>query len=83
MHQFLADQHANFGIYLVEPAAHLQFNRALLLNIGYTEAKKERNWNCYIFHDIDLLPESNQNIYSCDKSYPKQMAISISVYDYV
>lgn len=83
MHRFLADQHANFGIYLVEPAAHLKFNRALLLNIGYTEAKKERNWNCFIFHDIDLLPESNLNIYGCDKSYPKQMAISISVYDYV
>ncbi len=83
MHQFLNDQNANYGIYLVEPVGNLKFNRAILLNIGYTEAKKDRKWNCYIFHDIDMLPENNMNIYSCDEAYPKQMAISISIYDYV
>lgn len=83
MHKFLSDQRSNYGIYLAEPIKGLKFNRALLMNIGFMEAKKDYNWNCYIFHDIDMLPENNNNIYNCDKDYPKQLAISISVYNYV
>ena len=83
MHQFLSDQRANFGIYIAEPIDDLKFNRALLMNIGFTEAKKDYQWNCFIFHDIDMLPENNNNIYNCDQNYPKQLAISISVYNYV
>ena len=28
----------------------LPFNRAMLMNIGYTEANKDYDWSCYIFH---------------------------------
>ena len=33
-----------------------QFNRGLLLNIGYELAKKQ-GFNVFIFHDVDLLPQ--------------------------
>ena len=41
------------------------FNRAMLLNVGFEEAMSDRNWTCAIFHDVDLLPEDDRNIYSC------------------
>lgn len=75
-------QKINYKIYLIEPKQNLNFNRALLLNIGFIEAKKEYDWDCFIFHDVDLLPENDINIYKCHKDYPKQFAVSVSSYNY-
>lgn len=84
MHQFLASQDIYYGIYLVEPLAGLRFNRAMLLNIGFVEASKEDSkWECFVFHDVDLLPESVDNVYKCDTKRPKQMAIAVSKFNYL
>jgi hypothetical protein len=88
MHQFLSKQNKlfSYGIYLVEPIRNLVFNRALLINIGFMEVIKQKNLfndcNCFIFHDIDMLPENEQNVYACNNEMPKQMATSISVFNY-
>ena len=83
MHQFLIKQSIiNYGIYLVEPMSNLTFNRALLLNIGFKEAFKDENYECFIFHDVDMLPVNEDNEYLCDLDYPKQFATSISIYAY-
>ena len=37
----------------------------MLFNIGFIEAMKEYNWTCLIFHDVDLIPEDDRNIYRC------------------
>lgn len=51
MHIYLTSQGlVNYGIYLVEPSKDLVFNRALLINIGFVEALKDDNYNCFIFH---------------------------------
>ena len=56
MHKFLTNQNTDYGIFLVEPLEYLTFNRALLINIGYSEAIKEKdNWDCFIFHVNILL----------------------------
>lgn len=57
------------------------FNRAMLLNVGFTEAMKLSDWDCLgrlisnqcisesyvrsVFHDVDLLPEDDRNLYTC------------------
>ncbi len=82
MHQFLSKQNAHYGIYIVEPIENLKFNRALLINIGFVEALKDNNWDCFIFHDVDMLPENPMNIYECDANFPKQMAIALNTYSY-
>lgn len=82
MHQFLSRQNIYYGIYLVEPLQKLKFNRAMLINIGYVESLKDDDWNCFIFHDVDLLPENEKNFYKCDKQYPKQMAIAVNINSY-
>ncbi len=82
LHQFLNRQNVYYAIYLIEPMSHLKFNRALLINIGFIESLKEDDYNCFIFHDVDMLPESSLNIYECNREMPKQMAIAINTYSY-
>ncbi len=62
------------------------FNRGLLMNIGYNEAiKDEKNlnikWNCFIFHDVDLIPEDTRAIYMCDE-FPIHFAVAVSSLNY-
>jgi hypothetical protein len=82
LHQFLNKQNLNYGIYLIEPLSYLKFNRALLINIGFVESLKDEDYDCFIFHDVDMLPERSSNIYECNTEMPKQMAIAINTYSY-
>lgn len=58
----------------VSQAGSTKFNRAKLLNVGYLEALKEANWDCFIFHDVDLVPENDFNVYMCDRQ-PKHLVV--------
>ena len=42
-----------------------RFNRGILMNIGFLEALKEHDWNCFVFHDVDHLPQLYTNPYDC------------------
>ncbi|KAF8568331.1 hypothetical protein P879_07186 [Paragonimus westermani] len=56
------------------------FNRGLLLNIGVREALRQQpNTDCFIFHDVDLLPENSANIYMCDQ-HLRQLSSGIDEY---
>ncbi|NXU52443.1 B4GT4 galactosyltransferase, partial [Turnix velox] len=74
LHPFLQRQQLDYGIYVIHQAGNTKFNRAKLLNIGYIEALKEANWDCFIFHDVDLVPENDFNSYTCDKQ-PKHLVV--------
>ncbi|XP_049539549.1 beta-1,4-N-acetylgalactosaminyltransferase bre-4-like, partial [Anopheles darlingi] len=81
LHQFLMKQQLDYGIYIVEQTPGLSFNRAALMNIGFTEAMKQRNWGCLIFHDIDLLPMDDRNLYTCTDQ-PRHMSVGMSTFDF-
>ena len=51
-----------------------QFNRAALFNVGYLEAMKLYAYDCFIFHDVDLLPEDLRNVYKCGEQ-PRHMYV--------
>ncbi|XP_074962918.1 beta-1,4-galactosyltransferase 4 isoform X2 [Phalacrocorax aristotelis] len=74
LHPFLQRQQLDYGIYVIHQAGSTKFNRAKLLNVGYLEALKEGNWDCFIFHDVDLVPENDFNIYMCDRQ-PKHLVV--------
>lgn len=70
IHPFLQHQLLDYIIIVVEQEAGLPFNRAMLLNVGFTETLKlartdHRQIDCFIFHDVDLLPQNYRNMYSC------------------
>ena len=53
----------------------------MLMNVGYVEAKKAYDFACFIFHDVDLLPENDRNLYSCP-GQPRHMSVAIDKFNY-
>ncbi|KFM76276.1 Beta-1,4-N-acetylgalactosaminyltransferase bre-4, partial [Stegodyphus mimosarum] len=82
MHPFLQAQKLDYGIFIIEQSDKHDFNRGKLLNIGYVEASKEPDFCCFIFHDVDLLPESPQHIYGCSEE-PRHMCSALDIFRYV
>ncbi|OBS72016.1 hypothetical protein A6R68_13406, partial [Neotoma lepida] len=74
LHPFLQRQQLDYGIYIIHQTGSKKFNRAKLLNVGYLEALKEENWDCFIFHDVDLVPENDFNLYTCGDQ-PKHLVV--------
>ncbi|XP_042856341.1 beta-1,4-N-acetylgalactosaminyltransferase bre-4-like isoform X2 [Penaeus japonicus] len=81
LHPFLQRQMLNYSIYFVEQSAGKTFNKAMLLNIGYKQAQAEGPWDCYVFHDIDCVPEDDRNLYYCS-SQPRHLAVSPDKFGY-
>lgn len=74
LHPFLQRQQLHYAIYIIHQAGDATFNRAKLLNVGYLEAIKDFSWECFIFHDVDLVPENDHNLYICDQQ-PKHLVV--------
>ncbi|XP_015248930.1 PREDICTED: beta-1,4-galactosyltransferase 4 [Cyprinodon variegatus] len=74
LHPFLQRQQLHYSIYVIHQAGDATFNRAKLLNVGYLEAIKDFSWGCFIFHDVDLVPENDHNLYICDQQ-PKHLVV--------
>lgn len=82
MHRFLSKQLLEYGIYLIEPVDNAKFNRGLLLNIGFDLALKDnKKWQCFIFHDVDLFPEDERNLYYCPTT-PTHLSTSVDIFNY-
>nr|XP_053651000.1 beta-1,4-galactosyltransferase 4-like [Cherax quadricarinatus] len=77
MHSFLQRQQLNYSIYLIEQEGTDLFNRARLLNVGFLESRKEGPWDCYAFHDVDMLPENDYHLYHCS-AQPRHLAVATS-----
>ena len=55
------EQQLDYRIFVVEQSSDGEdFNRASLMNVGFLEAKKMNDFFCFIFHDVDLLPEDDR-----------------------
>ena len=81
LHPFLRKQELHYRIYIVNQEDKNKFNRAMLFNVGYTEALKDFPWDCFIFHDVDLLPEDDRNLYSCPDN-PRHMSVAVDKFKY-
>lgn len=81
MHPFLIRQQLDYRIIVVEQSDVVQFNRAKLLNIGFIETLKIATVDCFIFHDVDLLPQNDFNIYACTH-HPRHMYSAVDTFRY-
>ena len=53
----------------------------MLFNVGYVEASKISDWDCLVFHDVDLLAEDDRNLYSCPR-LPRHMSVAVDKFKY-
>lgn len=52
------------------------------MNIAFVTAlQHDDQYQCFIFHDVDLVPEDDRNMYSCPQM-PRHMSAAIDEMDY-
>ncbi|XP_041354982.1 beta-1,4-N-acetylgalactosaminyltransferase bre-4-like [Gigantopelta aegis] len=81
IHPILKRQQLDYGIYVIEQALPTRFNRAMLMNIGFKETLKIYDYQCFFFHDVDLIPENDLNLYTCPDN-PRHMSAAIDKFKY-
>lgn len=81
IHPMMRRQQADYKIYVIQQDGNEIFNKAKLLNIGFREASKEDNYDCFVFHDVDLLAEDDRNLYRCAE-VPRHLSVGIDKWDY-
>ncbi|XP_052062228.1 beta-1,4-galactosyltransferase 1-like [Mytilus californianus] len=81
IHPFLRRQQLDYGLYVIEQIGTSKFNRAMLMNIGYAESIKIHKFTCFVFHDVDLLPEDDRNSYTCT-TQPRHLSAAVDKFKY-
>ncbi|XP_064086364.1 beta-1,4-galactosyltransferase 1-like [Macrobrachium nipponense] len=81
MHPYLIRQQLDYRIVVVEQSNVTTFNRAKLFNIGFVESLKMATVDCFVFHDVDLLPQNDMNIYACTH-HPRHMYSALDKFRY-
>ena len=75
--KFFSDKDIDYHIFVIEQLDDKPFNQGKLLNVGFM---KNKDYDYFAFHDVDLLPQD------VDYSYPKDKPIHLgsytSEYDY-
>ncbi|CAG0890177.1 unnamed protein product [Cyprideis torosa] len=85
LHPLLMKQELAYTIFVVEDAASHphQFNRAALFNAGFLEANALSGpYDCFVFHDVDLIPENDHILYSCPTEQPRHLSVAVSTLNY-
>lgn len=81
LHPILQRQQLDYGVYIINQDGDETFNRAKLLNIGYAEALKEYDYDCFVFSDVDLIPMDDRNTYKCF-SQPRHLSVSMDKFGF-
>ncbi|CAI5437876.1 unnamed protein product [Caenorhabditis angaria] len=81
LHSVLKKQQLDYAIFIVEQVANQTFNRGKLMNVGFDVASHLYPWQCFIFHDVDLLPEDDRNLYTCPVT-PRHMSVAVDKFNY-
>ena len=72
---YMIKQNTQFTVLVVNQASGKAFNRAKLLNVGFAYANQQgMDTDCYVFHDVDLIGESADFVYYCDKKTPLHLS---------
>ena len=82
LHPMLKRQQLHYRIIIVEQTGKGKFNRAKLANIGFVEGLKMFPYQCFIIHDVDLVPENDHIDYSCSVS-PRHLSAAVSTFKYM
>ena len=57
------------------------FNKAAMMNLGFVEARMLGDFDCFFFHDVDMLPENDRNYYICTDQ-PRHVGAYVDKFQY-
>lgn len=64
------------------------FNKGAIMNAAFLSVTQRQvggpsshNFDCFIFHDVDLLPEDARNMYTCPPQ-PRHMSVAVDELNY-
>ena len=81
----LMAQQLCFSIFVLDQFdAETVFNKGKLYNSGWLEVNALGDWDCFIFHDVDLFPQNISVKYECAKNVGevKHLGIAIDKFNY-
>uniref|UniRef100_A0A3P8V8A7 Beta-1,4-galactosyltransferase n=1 Tax=Cynoglossus semilaevis TaxID=244447 RepID=A0A3P8V8A7_CYNSE len=81
LHPILQRQQLYYTIFVINQEGTGKFNRAKLLNVGYVEALKDDNYDCFVFSDVDLIPIDDRNTYKCF-SNPRHLSAAMDKFGF-
>lgn len=81
LHPLLQRQLIEYRIYVVEQHGNDTFNKGVLMNAGAHEALRDGDFHCFVFHDVDMIPEDDRNMYSCPK-LPRHLSVAVDKFNY-
>ncbi|TKS87894.1 Beta-1,4-galactosyltransferase 1 [Collichthys lucidus] len=81
LHPMLQRQQLDYGVYIINQDGEGVFNRAKLMNVGFVEALKEYDYDCFVFSDIDLVPMDDRNLYRCFQK-PRHLSVAIDIFNF-
>ncbi|XP_076452884.1 beta-1,4-galactosyltransferase 4-like [Babylonia areolata] len=74
---FLMAQNIEFQVFIVEQVPWFDFNKCMIINIGFVEALKVEDFDCFAIHDTDFVPKDYRNYYYCGQQ-PRHMVVDRS-----
>ncbi|CAF0744901.1 unnamed protein product [Adineta steineri] len=81
LHPILQRQELDYKIYVSEQVGNGTYNKAVLMNAAFIYASTEYDFQCFVFHDVDLIPEDDRNMYSCP-IFPRHMSVAVNEMNY-
>ncbi|CAK8694898.1 unnamed protein product [Clavelina lepadiformis] len=81
LHPMLQKQMIQYCVYVAEQLDEGQFNKAMLMNAAFQEVMKRDFYDCIIFHDVDMIPENDKNLYMCGEQ-PRHLSPAIDKFEY-
>ena len=82
LHPQLQRQGIHYCVFVVEQFDDGRFNKGLVMNSGFLEILNSfGHFDCFIFHDVDMVPEDDRNIYLC-QNLPTHLSPFIDKFDY-
>ncbi|UJR25040.1 hypothetical protein I4U23_006400 [Adineta vaga] len=81
LHPILQRQELDYKIFVSEQEGNGTYNKAVLMNAAFLYASSEYDFQCFVFHDVDLIPEDDRNMYSCP-IFPRHMSVAVDEMNY-
>ena len=81
LHSVLRRRQIHYRIFVIEQSEEHPFNRGKLFNVGFKEALSYFPYNCFVLHDVDLIPEDDRIFYDCRQS-PAHMSVAVDTLGY-